>query len=122
MGAVTDEQARLQEAALAAQRAALATIRPGIRCEAVNAAAEEAYAAAGFSPGYRTGRSIGMSLLEAPELKRGETRELRAGMTFAVDGGITVPGKGGGRIGDSIVVTEDGFDYLTPYPRDLKAL
>lgn len=122
VGAVTDEQARLQEAALAAQRAALATIRPGIRCEAVNAAAEEAYAAAGFSPGYRTGRSIGMSLLEAPELKRGETRELRAGMTFAVDGGITVPGKGGGRVGDSIVVTEDGFDYLTPYPRDLKAL
>lgn len=121
-GAVTDEQARIQEAALAAQRAALATIRPGIRCEVVNAAAEEAYAAAGFSPGYRTGRSVGMSLLEAPELKRGETRELRAGMTFAVDGGITVPGKGGGRIGDSIVVTEDGFDYLTPYPRDLKVL
>lgn len=122
VGTVTDEQARIQEAALAAQRAALATIRPGIRCEAVNAAAEEAYAAAGFSPGYRTGRSVGMSLLEAPELKRGETRELRAGMTFAVDGGITVPGKGGGRIGDSIVVTEDGFDYLTPYPRDLKVL
>ncbi|GLK82893.1 dipeptidase [Ancylobacter defluvii] len=122
VGAVTDEQASIQEAALAAQRAALATIRPGIRCEAVNAAAEEAYAAAGFSPGYRTGRSVGMSLLEAPELKRGETRELRAGMTFAVDGGITVPGKGGGRIGDSIVVTEDGFDYLTPYPRNLKVL
>lgn len=122
VGTVTDEQARIQEAAMAAQRAALATIRPGIRCEAVNAAAEDAYEASGFSPGYRTGRSIGMSLLEAPELKRGETRELRAGMTFAVDGGITVPGKGGGRIGDSIVVTEDGFDYLTPYPRELKVL
>ncbi|MBB3774016.1 Xaa-Pro aminopeptidase [Angulomicrobium tetraedrale] len=122
VGRVTEEQARIQEAAMAAQRAALATIRPGIRCEAVNAAAEEAYATAGFSPGYRTGRSVGMSLLEAPELKRGEARELRAGMTFAVDGGITVPGKGGGRIGDSIVVTEDGFDYLTPYPRDMKVL
>ncbi|MDF2619866.1 MAG: family metallopeptidase [Xanthobacteraceae bacterium] len=122
VGTMTDEQARIQEASAAAQRAALATIRPGIRCEAINAAAEETYAAAGFSPGYRTGRSVGMSLLEAPELKRGETRELRAGMTFAVDGGITVPGKGGGRIGDSIVVTEDGFDYLTPYPRDLRVL
>ncbi|MCS0504778.1 M24 family metallopeptidase [Ancylobacter mangrovi] len=122
VGTVTDEQARIQEAALAAQRAALATIRPGVRCEAVNAAAEEAYAAAGFSPSYRTGRSVGMSLLEAPELKRGETRELQAGMTLAIDGGITVPGKGGGRIGDSIVVTEDGFDYLTPYPRDLKLI
>lgn len=122
VGTVTDEQARIQEAAIAAQRAALGAIRPGIRCEEVNKAAEDAYAAAGFSPGYRTGRSVGMSLLEAPELKRGESRELQAGMTFAVDGGITVPGTGGGRIGDSIVVTEDGFDYLTPYPRDLKVL
>jgi Xaa-Pro dipeptidase len=43
-------------------------------------------------------------------------------MTLAVDGGITIEGKLGGRIGDSIVVTEKGFKYLTPYPRDLKVL
>ena len=38
-------------------------------------------------------------------------------MTFAVDGGISVPGKTAGRIGDSIVVTKSGFEYLTDYPR-----
>jgi Xaa-Pro aminopeptidase len=85
----------------------------------VNAAAEGIYREAGFSAGYRTGRSIGYSFLESPELKRGETMRLEPGMTFAVDGGITLPGKFGARVGDSIVVTNDGVEYLTPYPRDL---
>ncbi len=119
VGDATDKQARIYETAVAAQQAALAAIRPGITCEAVNAAAEAVYREAGFHPGYRTGRSIGCSFLEPPELKRGETRILEVGMTFAVDGGITIEGEFGGRIGDSIVVTPDGFDYLTPYPRDL---
>jgi Xaa-Pro aminopeptidase len=122
LGSVTDEQARVYGTAVAAQQAALATIRPGVTCEAVNAAAEDIYRQAGFSPGYRTGRSIGYSFLESPELKRGERRPLEAGMTFAVDGGITVSGQFGGRVGDSIVVTRDGFEYLTPYPRDLTVL
>ena len=122
VGSVSEEQARIQETAVAAQQAALAVIRPGVTCEAVNAAAEAVYSAAGFGAGYRTGRSIGMSFLEVPELKKGESRVLEAGMTFAVDGGITVPGAFGGRIGDSIVVTGTGFDYLTPYPRDLTIL
>jgi Xaa-Pro aminopeptidase len=122
IGSVSDEQAGVYETAVAAQQAALGAIRPGISCEAVNAAAEEVYTEAGFSAGYRTGRSIGCSFLEPPELKRGETRPLEAGMTFAVDGGITVEGRFGGRIGDSIVVTESGFDYLTPYPRGLSVI
>lgn len=122
VGSVTDEQARIYETAVAAQQAALAAIRPGIACEDINAAAEEIYTQAGFSAGYRTGRSIGCSFLEPPELKRGETSVLEAGMTFAVDGGITVAGIFGGRVGDSIVVAENGFDYLTPYPRDLTVI
>jgi Xaa-Pro aminopeptidase len=40
-------------------------------------------------------------------------------MTFAVDGGISVPERFGTRIGDSVVVTDDGFEYLTEFPRDL---
>ncbi|MGF6931018.1 Xaa-Pro dipeptidase [Paraburkholderia sp. UCT70] len=119
VGSVTDEQARVYEAVVAAQQAALAQIKPGVRCEDVNAAAEEVYRAAGFAPGYRTGRSIGYSFLETPELKRGEQRTLEAGMTFAVDGGITIEGEFGGRVGDSVVVTTDGFEYLTNYPRNL---
>ena len=46
----------------------------------------------------------------------------QAGMTFAVDGGITIEGQFGARVGDSIVVTEDGFEYLTPYPKQLQVI
>ena len=117
VGEVSDEAARVQETAIAAQAAALAALRPGVTAESVAAAANDVYRAHGFAPGYRTGRSIGMAYLEAPELKTGDTTVLEAGMTFAVDGGVTVAGGLGGRIGDSVVVTEDGFEFLTEYPR-----
>ena len=119
IGTVTDEQARTYEATIAAQAAALAEIRPGAIAEDVHMAANEAYQSAGFAPGYRTGRAIGYSNLEAPEIKVGDQTELREGMTFAVDGGITVDGKFGTRVGDSIVVTAGGYEFLTPFPKDL---
>jgi Xaa-Pro aminopeptidase len=52
-------------------------------------------------------------------LKAGDKTVLQAGMTFAVDGGISVDGRLGGRIGDSIVVTTDGSEYITEYPREI---
>jgi Xaa-Pro aminopeptidase len=119
IGGVTDESARVQQAAIDAQQAAIAAIRPGVAAQSVAAAANEVYRARGFETGYRTGRSIGVAYLEAPELKDGDTTILQAGMTFAVDGGISIDGKTAGRIGDSIVVTENGFEYLTEYPRQL---
>ena len=82
-------------------------------------AANEVYRERGYETGYRTGRSIGMAYLESPELKKGDKTLLQAGMTFAVDGGISVDGELGGRIGDSIVVTETGSDYITRYPREI---
>jgi Xaa-Pro aminopeptidase len=60
-----------------------------------------------------------MSYLEAPELKQGDKTVLKAGMTFAVDGGISIDGEVAGRIGDSIVVTKTGFEYLTEYEREI---
>ena len=122
VGAVTDEQARVYETAVAAQQAALAVLRPGVAAEAVHLAAEEVIRAAGFGQAYRTGRAIGYSFLEEPQLKRGDTTKLEPGMTFAVDGGITLPGAFGARVGDSVVVTENGFEYLTDFPRELTVL
>ncbi len=116
---VSDQAADVQQAAIDAQQAALGVLRPGIRAEAVAAAANEVYRDRGYASSYRTGRSIGMAYLETPELKSGDTTELKAGMTFAVDGGISINGHYGGRIGDSVVVTSDGFEYLTEYPREV---
>jgi Xaa-Pro dipeptidase len=122
VGTVSDEHARIYEIALKAQAAALEMIRPGVRAEEVHFASLEVYQSEGFGICYRTGRGVGYSYLERPEFKDGDRTVLQADMTFAVDGGITIEGEFGARVGDSIVVTEDGFDYLTPYPKNLRIL
>lgn len=109
---ISDESAKVQQTAIAA-------IRPGVTAESVAQAANEVYQQRGYQTGYRTGRSIGMANLESPELKMGDKTVLQPGMTFAVDGGISVDGELGGRIGDSIVDTEQGSSYLTHYSRDI---
>ncbi|MBW8636463.1 Xaa-Pro peptidase family protein [Hoeflea sp. WL0058] len=119
IGEISDDEAQVQQAAIDAQQAAIAAIRPGVVAEDVAAAANEVYRDRGYETGYRTGRSIGVSYLEAPELKAGDRTVLEPGMTFAVDGGISVEKSCAGRIGDSVVVTQDGCDYLTSYPREL---
>ena len=119
IGDVKDKDREVQLAAIDAQQAAIAVIRPGVLAEDVAAAANEVYRERGYETGYRTGRSIGVANLEAPELKAGDKTVLQPGMTFAVDGGISVDGITAGRIGDSIVVTETGADYITRYPREI---
>jgi Xaa-Pro aminopeptidase len=119
IGDVTDKARDVQEAAIEAQQAAISVIRPGVLAEDVAAAANEVYQRRGYETGYRTGRSIGVAYLESPELKAGDKTVLEAGMTFAVDGGISLDGVAAGRIGDSIAVTETGYEYITNYPREI---
>ena len=119
IGAISPAASAVQQAAIDAQQAAIAAIRPGVAAEDIAAAANEIYQQRGYETGYRTGRSIGVAYLEAPELKAGDKTILQPGMTFAVDGGISIDGELAGRIGDSIVVTETGCDYLTHYRREI---
>ncbi len=122
VGEVKDEIARIYNTAIAAQTAAMNEMRPGAIAEEVHAAAEEVYRTGGFSPSYRTGRAIGHSSLERPELKAGDQTVLEPGMVFAVDGGITVPDVFGARVGDTVIVTETGYEIATEFPKELTIL
>ncbi|MDH3594584.1 MAG: Xaa-Pro peptidase family protein [Rhodospirillales bacterium] len=122
VGEMSDEHARIYEIALEAQQAAVREMRPGVTAEQVHQTSAEVYRRNGFGLCYRTGRAIGYSSLEIPELKDGDKTVLRPGMAFAVDGGITVPGKFGARVGDTILVTEDGAECVTESPRDQPVL
>jgi Xaa-Pro aminopeptidase len=122
VGEMSDEHARIYELAVEAQQAAIREMRPGVTAEQVHQASAEVYRENGFGLCYRTGRAIGYSSLEKPELKDGDKTVLRPGMAFAVDGGITVPGKFGARVGDTILVTEDGAECVTESPRDQPVL
>ena len=105
IGELTGQAAQVQLSAVEAEQAAIA--------------ANVVYQKRGYETGYRTGRSIGVAYLEAPEFKHGDKTILQAGMTFAVDGGISIDGETAGHIGDSIVLTQTGCEYLTQYPRQL---
>ena len=123
LGSVSEENARIYEIAVAGQQAAIEAMGPGVIAEDVHFAAEEPYLRAGINqPSHRTGRAIGYSVNEMPQLKAGDRTRLEPGMVFAVGGDVTLPGKCCGRVSDTILVTETGTECLTEFPRELSVL
>jgi Xaa-Pro aminopeptidase len=104
----------------AAQEAACAAVRPGVAAEAVDAAAREPIAAAGYGEYFvhRTGHGIGLESHEDPYIVAGNTEPLEPGYAFSVEPGI-YPGPHGARIEDIVVCTADGFQRLNNITRDL---
>jgi Xaa-Pro aminopeptidase len=104
----------------AAQEAACAAVRPGVAAEAVDAAAREPIAAAGYGDYFvhRTGHGIGLESHEDPYIVAGNTEPLEPGHAFSVEPGI-YPGPHGARIEDIVVCTADGFQRLNNVTRDL---
>ena len=111
------EVCKIIEYAYEAQQAALAVVRPGVTGAEVHAAAMEVIDRGGWKNPilHRTGRSIGYSGWDGHELKAGSTVVLEPGMVFTVEPGIYVDGVGGARFGDTVLVTESGYEVLTPY-------
>ena len=104
----------------AAQEAACAAVRPGVRAESVDAAAREPITAAGYGGQFihRTGHGIGLETHEDPYIVTGNTEPLQPGMAFSVEPGI-YPGPSGARIEDIVVCTEDGYERLNTVTREL---
>ena len=106
---------------LAAQLAALAAVRPGVACQAVDAAAREPITRAGYGPkfGHNTGHAIGIDVHENPRISPSDTTLLRPGMLLTVEPGIYLEDEGGVRIEDVVLVTEDGAEVLYQTPKTL---
>lgn len=120
-GTPSDEMRKIYDAVLAANRAALAIAKPGVTCHEVDKAARDVIAAAGYGEYFthRTGHGLGLEVHELPNIATNNHRKLEAGMVFTIEPGIYVPQVGGVRIEDDVLVTEDGCESLTTYPREL---
>jgi len=124
MGEPSRRQKDLFVAMLASQTAALEAAGPGVYCSDVDQAARQAFKEHGVIHLVRhhTGHGLGMEGHERPFLDKGSKDVLKPGMIFSCEPGIYEKGLGGFRHSDTFVVTEDGIDVLTKYPRDLEEL
>jgi len=108
----------------AAQRASVASVRPGVTCQDVDRAGRDVLAAAGLAEHFihRTGHGIGLDVHEEPYIVAGNELPLEAGMTFSIEPGVYLSGRWGARIEDIVAVTVHGVERLNTRPTDLAVL
>ena len=108
---------------LAAQEAAIEAIAPGKQCQEVDAVARGIITKAGYGPkfGHGLGHGLGLEVHEAPSLGRLQETELKPGMVVTVEPGIYLPGWGGVRIEDDVLVTKTGYEVLSDVPKSLES-
>jgi Xaa-Pro aminopeptidase len=109
---------------LRAQQKAIASIRPGVVAKEIDSVARSVISEAGYGEyfGHGLGHGIGLQVHEGPAVRPLSETVLQPGMVFTVEPGIYLPGWGGVRIEDDVLVTPDGCEVLTSVPRDLHTL
>ncbi len=124
IGEADPELAHIHPIVEQANAAGRAAIRPGAACGDVDRAARDAIQSAGFGQSFihRTGHGIGLEAHEPPYIHAGNPERLEVGMTFTVEPGIYLPGRGGARIEDNVAVTPEGVETLSHYPRGLTVI
>lgn len=115
---------RIYETVLAANEAATRVAGPGVPAQAVDRAARAVITAAGYGEYFlhRTGHGLGLDIHEQPYIREGNSQVLEPGMVFTIEPGIYMPGVGGVRIEDDVLVTANGVEVLTAYPRALQVI
>ncbi|MBZ5574703.1 MAG: Xaa-Pro peptidase family protein [Acidobacteriia bacterium] len=125
LGKATDKMKKVFDIVHRAQSEALKTARPGVECQAVDAAVRKVIVDAGYGPDYkffthRVGHGMGMDGHEWPYLVRGNSLKLAANMTFSDEPGIYIPGEFGIRLEDDMRITENGAELFTPQSPSLE--
>jgi Xaa-Pro aminopeptidase len=124
LGRPSEEQRQYFEHMLALQETALEAIAPGKPCSAVDRAVRAYFEKHDLMKFWKhhSGHCIGIRYHEGPFLDTGDPTLIQPGMVFTVEPGLYVPGIGGFRHSDTVLVTEEGIEMLTYYPRDLASL
>ena len=124
VGEPTARQREIHGLVMAAHDAAIDAVRAGVTTGAVDAAARKVIEAAGLGDRFfhRTGHGLGLETHEDPSLDPGSKTVLESGMVFTVEPGIYIPGWGGVRIEDDVVVEADGCRLLTKADRSLRVV
>lgn len=120
-GRISPKLERVYGVVLSAQEHAIKAIRPGAKMCDIDAAARNVIADAGYGKnfGHGLGHGIGLEIHELPRMAVNIDEPLQAGMVVTVEPGIYLPGWGGVRIEDDVLVTADGFEVLSSHPKDL---
>jgi Xaa-Pro aminopeptidase/Xaa-Pro dipeptidase len=122
LGRPDPRQRKVYDLVRKAQEKAIRAIRPGINVRSIDRAAREVISRAGYGKffGHGTGHGIGLAVHEPPTLSPRGSGVVEAGMIFSVEPGVYLPGWGGVRLEDLVLVTERGCELLTYLSKDLK--
>jgi Xaa-Pro aminopeptidase len=115
---------RMYDAVLRAQLAAIEAVRPGVSAAHVDRAARRVLEAEGLGKEFvhSTGHGLGLEIHEGPRLGRRDKTKLEAGMAITIEPGAYVRDFGGIRIEDTVLVTKNGCEVLTPTSKELRLL
>ncbi len=115
------ELADVHRAVAESHLAAVEAVAPGVACGEVDAAARAVLASHGYEEYFlhSTGHGVGLEIHEEPWVRRGNEDRLEAGNVITIEPGVYLPGKGGVRIEDMVLVTPDGPLMLTESPREM---
>jgi len=124
IGELSSEFREIYRLVQAANAAGSAAGKPGRRAGDIDHAARDVIRQGGYGQFFthRTGHGLGMESHEGPYMFAENDLLLQEGMVYTVEPGIYLPGKGGARVEDDVVVTSSGSECLTDFPRDLTIL
>lgn len=123
-GRMSPRISRIWDVVRAAHAAAIKAVRPGARAAAIDGIARKVITEAGYGEffGHGLGHGVGLEVHEGPSLSSRSKARLKPGMVVTIEPGIYLPGEGGVRLEDMVLVTRDGAEVLTRVNRDPAAL